>query len=310
MQSPPTSWIALGIVHFMAYPSSASDDTEYLRTLEILAADEFFNLVEVRRPQQPETAKQVAALLASAGMGVGVGSQPTLLAGKLDLGAADDAARAKAAEDVKQSIGYGAAVGARIVAVLSGPDVPAEKRPEAMERTARSLVECCRYAKQRSADALIHVSLETFDRDVDKRRLIGPTTDAIALADRVKQEMDNFGLTLDLSHLPMLHETPEHAISTAGEHLIHAHVGNCVCQDSAHPAYGDQHPGFGIAGGENGVEELVQFIRALERFGYLTRAFPTPRPVITIEVKPQSGEKPEWVVANAKRAFAEAWGRA
>jgi hypothetical protein len=77
-------------------------------------------------------------------------------------------------------------------------------------------------------------------------------------------------------------------------------------RDKEHPGYGDQHPRFGIAGGENDTEELVVFLRTLLKIGFLNDKNP---PIVSFEVKPLAGETSEVVIANAKRVLKEAWAR-
>jgi hypothetical protein len=98
-------------------------------------------------------------------------------------------------------------------------------------------------------------------------------------------------------------------VIAAIDHLIHVHIGNCLTSEREHPAYGDQHPRFGLPGGENDVPQVARFIEALIYGGYFRKNVPTARPVVSFEVKPLPGEKPELVIANAKRVLREAWAR-
>lgn len=72
------------------------------------------------------------------------------------------------------------------------------------------------------------------------------------------------------------------------------------------PGYGDAHPRFGFSGGENDVEELVQFLKVLLDIGFLNEENP---PIVSFEVKPYEDEDPEIVSANGKRTLNEAWTR-
>ena len=87
--------------------------------------------------------------------------------------------------------------------------------------------------------------------------------------------------------------------------MAHIHIGNCVKKEG-HPAYGDQHPRFGIEGGENDVPEVVEFLQELFHIGYLGEG---KRPIVAFEVKPLPGESSEMVIAGAKRTLVEAWSR-
>jgi hypothetical protein len=40
----------------------------------------------------------------------------------------------------------------------------------------------------------------------------------------------------------------------------------------SHPAYGDQHPRFGVPGGENDVPQVVEYIRTLIRLAIYRKA--------------------------------------
>ncbi|MEW6107107.1 MAG: hypothetical protein AB1563_12225, partial [Bacillota bacterium] len=142
-------------------------------------------------------------------------------------------------------------------------------------------------------------------RDVEKKSLVGPNNIALRIVQDVRKEYDNFGLLVDLSHLPLLGQTPEDALVPVKDYLMHVRIGNAVVGDRSHPAYGDAHPWFGIRGGANDVDEVVPFLRVLFDIGYLGNAGP-PR-TVSFEVKSLPGEAPEIVIANAKRTLNEAW---
>jgi hypothetical protein len=65
-------------------------------------------------------------------------------------------------------------------------------------------------------------------------------------------------------------------------------------------------PGFATA--LNNVPELVDFVRALFKIGYLAEG--KARPWVGFETKPQAaGETPELVIAGTERVWQEAWTR-
>jgi sugar phosphate isomerase/epimerase len=148
------------------------------------------------------------------------------------------------------------------------------------------------------------VILEVFDYDIDKKSLIGPAQLAGKFAREIRTRHENFGLMVDLSHLPLLREKPEEAILPVKDYLMHAHMGNCVIKDPALPAYGDMHPRFGFPAGENDVEQLAGFLQVLMDIGFLGEK---KRPIVSFEVRPFGDEEPEIVIANAKRTLNEAW---
>jgi sugar phosphate isomerase/epimerase len=297
----------LGIVHFMAFPEMISGEGPTLETLEQVAGDEFFTAVEIRPPVDPALAGDIAALLRGSYLDVGVGAQPVLLRGKLNVNALDESERGRAVAEVKQSIDFAYQVGARICALLTGPDPGPDRREQALKQLRRSMVELCKYASEQARDYELWISLETFDREIDKKCLLGPSDESAAFAASVRESVSNFGLLVDLSHLPLLREDITEALTATADHLIHIHAGNCVMRDPKAVAYGDNHPPFGIPEGENGVQELREFIESLIYIGYFSKSLPTSKPFFTFEVKPLPGMSPAAAMGNVKRTFLEAW---
>jgi sugar phosphate isomerase/epimerase len=294
----------IGIVHFMAFPEG--DPVEQIR---YLGEDDFFDVVEIKPYDQP-VMEEIKSICDQAGMSIGIGAQPGLLGGKLSLNDPDEAGRTAAIDSVKGAIDAGYMMDAKIVACLSGPmpddeaDISAE-----VDLMVDSCVQLCNYAKEKAEDYCIYLSVEQFDDTTDKKCLIGPNDITIQMAERVKEQVDNFGITADLSHLPMLPGGTEEILAGLAPHLIHMHAGNCVSADEGLHLYGDLHPRFGYPGGENDVPELVEFLEALINTGYFRKDVPTDKPVLTFEVKPYDGDTSELLIAHTKRTFKRAWAQ-
>jgi sugar phosphate isomerase/epimerase len=293
----------------MAFPECLGGEGPVVETLSQIAKDTFFSAVEVSWIKDPKVRSQAAALLATSGLEVVFAAQPALIQQDLSLCDLDDAKRKQAVDGTKQLVDQAYELGAALMVVMSGPDPGEAARPRAVEALTDSLKQVCHYAQERAEQSMLSISLENFDRDVDKRQLVGPTKEAAEIAETVWSECSNFGLTIDLSHLPQLDERIDEAALTAVDHLIHVHIGNCVIGDASAPAYGDKHPRFGIPGSAVGVEEVRRFLEALVYAGYFKRNTPTTMPVVSFEVRPAEGEQPELVVANAKRALLQAWAQ-
>jgi sugar phosphate isomerase/epimerase len=309
MQEPLETYCHVGIVHPMIFPECGKGDGPIVETISRIAADDFFSAIEITRINDAAVRAKVADVLTTAGLDVVFAAQPAQLASGLSLCDLDSAKRRKAVEFGKTLIDQAYELGAAIMAVMSGPDPGEAARPKATDALVESLKQLCGYAQEKAGEKMLSISLENFDRDIDKRQLIGPTEEAAKVAETVWDEASNFGLTIDLSHAPLLHERVHDIALNAVDHLIHVHIGNCVMGDPGHPAYGDQHPRFGLEGGAVGVEELRRFLEALVYAGYFKRNTPTTMPVISFEVKPVAGESPELVIANAKRTLKQAWAR-
>jgi sugar phosphate isomerase/epimerase len=294
-------YMKVGIVHFMAFPPVLKGEGPILESLEKVLTDDFFDVIEITTIKDSGVREKARKMLASSKVTVTYGSQPVQLVNKLNLNSFDAAERSKALEMCKACVDEAYEMGAIGVAFLSGADPAPERRQQATDLLFDSLSQICAYAGSKGN---IKVVVETFDRDIDKKALIGPNAEGVSLSQRIRQKHSNFGLMLDLSHLPLQHETSEQALRIAKDHLVHAHMGNCVMRDKTHPAYGDNHPRFGVPGGENDVPQVVEYIRVLMQIGYLNEKNPA---ILSFEVKPMADESSEIIIANAKRTLREAW---
>lgn len=303
MTEPIQNYARVGLVHFMAYKACLGGEGPVLETLEKIAVDPYFQAVEVTQIKDAKARARAAELLRAAHMDVAFGAQPILLVGKLDINSSDESHRLKAVKAVQGGIDQAEELGATGVGLLSGPDPGPEGRGAAVDLLVDSLKRLCEYAGEKGMGMV----LETFDRvPYGKNCLVGPNALAVEVSSRVRQEFPNFGLMLDLSHFPLQGEATAYALNIARDHLVHAHIGNCVMRNPEHPAYGDNHPRFGCEDGENDIPEAVEFLRELLNIGYLD---PDKRPILSFEVAPMEGESPEIIVANAKRVLDAAWAQ-
>jgi len=303
MQESMYKFMKVGLIHFMAYPQVMRGEGPILETLQKIAEDDFFTAVEISWIKDAKVRDKVKKLLEMSHLTVAYGAQPRLLINNLNLNSFNEEERKMAVREIKAGVDEAYEIGAKAFAFLSGEDPGEEKREQALKLLVSSIKEICDYAKSKGN---LKITLEIFDRDIDKKCLIGPANEARKLAAEVRKEYDNFGLMVDLSHLPLLNETPAEAIMPIKDYLVHAHIGNCILSDKKHPGYGDQHPRFGIIGGENDVKELTEFLKVLLDIGFLNHKNP---PIVSFEVKPLAGETSEVVIANAKRVLKEAWAR-
>jgi len=302
MKTSLHNYMKVGIVHPMAFPACASGDGPILESLQILIEDEFFSVVELAPINDPAIRAEAVARLKAAQMTVVMAAQPVVLLNKLNHNSLDEAERKRAVDRLTATIEQAAEMGLSRVALLSGPDPAPDQRPAAMEALASSLKTLSRVAERHGID----LALEVFDRDVDKKALIGPVDTALAIAREVKPFCSNFGLLVDLSHTPLLGESPREALLPVKEYLMHIHIGNAVMHNKEHPAYGDHHPRFGVEGGVNDVPEVVEFLQTLLEIGYLAESR-QDLPIVSFEVKPMPGEDVRVVIANAKRTLIQAW---
>lgn len=294
-------YMHVGLVHFMAFPEVLTGEGPVLETLETVLTDDFFDVIEITTIRDSDIRKTAREMLVSSKIKVTYGSQPVQLVNKLDLNSLDAGLRQAAINRCLSCVDEAVEMGCRGIAFLSGPHPGQAKLKQATDLLVDSFDRICSHAASKGD---LKVVVETFDFDIDKKALIGPNAEAVRFSERVREKHDNFGLMLDLSHLPLQRETTRQALHLAKDHLVHAHMGNCVVKDPLHSAYGDQHPRFGIAGGENDVPEVAEYIRTLIEIGYLKKDQPQ---ILSFEVKPLADESSQIVLANAKRTLREAW---
>jgi len=292
----------VGLVHFMAFPATIKGEGPVLETIRKIAVDEYFSAIEITTIKDPDTRLAVKKMLETSHMTVAYGAQPRLLTTGMNINSLVEEERQKALDNLKQGIDEAYEIGAASFAFLSG-NYEESRKEEAFQALVNSTNEICAYAKSKGE---LKIALEVFDYDVDKRSLIGPADLALRYAKEIRKAHDHFGLMVDLSHIPLIHETIEESILPVKDYIVHAHIGNCVVKSPEMAAYGDVHPRFGFPNGENDVDEVVEYLRVLLNIGFLNTQTP---PVVSFEIKPFGDEDADVVIANAKRVLNLAWAR-
>jgi sugar phosphate isomerase/epimerase len=129
---------------------------------------------------------------------------------------------------------------------------------------------------------------------VDKHFLFGSMAETRETVYNIRKAgMANFGILLDMGHIPIMHETLQSAAMTAGELLEHIHLGNCVIKDKTSPYYGDKHPCWGHPGGEYDETDGAIFLEELKSAGYFTRGCAR---TVSFEMRPLTGKTAEQTV--------------
>jgi sugar phosphate isomerase/epimerase len=298
------TYCGLSLVHFLAFPECQTGDGPILETIEKVLLDDFFSGIEITRINDATARAAVARLVEQTHSWVDFGAQPIILGQKLNLNSPDPAERKKAVGALLPYIEQASELGARRFVLLSGPDPGAAYRRDAVDLLTASLRELCEFARPFQ----ISVVLETFDREIDKRALIGPAVEAAQLAKEMRKDFGDFGLLYDMGHMVLLDERPSDALELLKEYTVHVHVGNCV-KVPGRASYGDSHPRFGFPGSENDIAELVEFQSALFQTGYLIeKPEPGNKRMVGFEVKPQPGESSSAILANIKRSWRDSWG--
>lgn len=281
----------IGIVSFMAFPEMLSKGN-YREVTEIIVSDPFFDLIEL--PPIPEKAwLDIEPILSSSRKEVFIGLQPVIMTEGKNLCSLIEGERLNAVEFMKDIIHTAADKGIKKLALCSGPDPGPEKRIEATNALIKSLTEIAADA----AEEEVYIQFETFDRDHDKKQLIGPIQEAANVVKRVRSAYQNIGILWDLSHAPLLNEKPA-VLGEYSELISHIHIG---CAKSINDSLRDWHPGFYRKGSLNSLEDVMELIRQLDLMEY--------DGAVSFEVKPEQGQSSEEVLNAAKGVLFSAFAR-
>ncbi len=300
MDRPIKCFIRVGTILHVTYKELGGGEGPILEKVKKLATDNYFDVIEVGQMKDKKVFEEVGKIIKNAKMDISYGGQGRLLSKGLNINSLDDIERQKAIETLKEGIDEAYEIGAEDFAFLAG-QYENDKKEIYFERLLDSTRELCIYAKTKGNMPIL---CEVFDYDIAKKSLIGPVHMVKRYVETICDEFDNFGLMVDLSHIPMLHETLEENILPIRKYIRHAHIGNTVIKSPECEAYGDEHPPFGFPNSENDVLEVANFLKLLLEIGFLNEQ---NRPIVSFEVKPYGDNDPDICLANAKRTLDLAW---
>lgn len=279
----------VGIVLFMAFPETIKNE-RVKEAISTIINDEFFDEIEVQIYPE-DTWKEIEPMLRDSRLIVGGALQLDILTKKINIHSEDERERESAINLLKSKIEIAAKWGIKSLGLCSGPDPGPNKRKGQLEILVESLKELCEYAK----DYGITLLLETFDREYDKRLLIGPISEAAEVIREVRKEYDNIGLMWDLSHAPMLDERPED-LKPYKDLVKHIHVG---CAKRIENTLKDTHPTFYTPGAVNSEREVADLFVVLHEINY--------QGIVTLEIRPEPQQTSLEAINAAKGALIHAY---
>lgn len=289
------NYFQIGTVQWMSFPKTGT-----VESIRRIAADDYFDAIEVTKCADKEEREIVRRLLAQSHMKICYGAQPRLLGPGLNPNALDEEDRLAAEKTLLEAIDEAEYLGAGGIAFLAGK-WQEETRDQAYAQLLKTTRNLCDYAGKKG----MLVELEVFDFDMDKAALIGPAPYAARFGADMRMTHSNFGLLVDLSHFPTTYETARFVIRTLRPYITHLHFGNAVVKEGCQ-AYGDKHPRFGFPKSANDVEELTDYLTVLKEEGFFDERNPL---VLSMEVTPFGEEEEELILANTKRVLNRAWAQ-
>lgn len=295
MKDPIQKYFHVGTIQWMTHPARCYSLLDSVRSI---CKDEYFSAYEITHVADPEEREKVKRMLEQSHMKICYGAQPRLLGAKLNPNDMDEEKRKEAEKILIDSVDDAEYMGAGGIAFLAG-----KWSEETKEEQYQQLLKTTRAVCEHAAKKNMMVELEVFDYDVDKAALIGPAPLAARFASDVRMTYQNFGLLIDLSHIPITHEEIESVIRTCRPYITHLHLGNAVAQKGKE-GYGDLHQRFGYPNSANDVPELLEYFNVLKTEGFFRKENPY---VLSMEVTPTADEDADIILANTKRVINRAW---
>ncbi|WML41396.1 sugar phosphate isomerase/epimerase family protein [Neobacillus sp. OS1-2] len=179
----------------------------------------------------------------------------------LNVSAIDASLRGKTVKQIKESLYLAAECGVSTVAFVPGPDPGIHLRKQGLEAFYESLCEIC----EEAATFNMHVSIEAMDREVHKKRVLGPTSEAVPIISKVKEKFSNVGLVFDTAHVALNGEDIFTSLDLAKATMDRLHFANVVL-DPESPLYGDNHMPIGEPGFLT-VEKMSRILRKADELG-------------------------------------------
>jgi hypothetical protein len=113
-------YMKVGLVHFMAYPTTIKGEGPIVETIRKLAIDEYFTAIEITTIKDEATRQKVRQMLETSHMTIAYGAQPRLLSSGLNLNDLNEERRQEALANVKAGLDEAYEIGAASFAFLSG----------------------------------------------------------------------------------------------------------------------------------------------------------------------------------------------
>ncbi len=310
MKEPVEKKAFIGIVLPKLFPFSQTNPDQMISSLMKILEDPFFTAVEVSYIADKNARELAKKYMQYSCVETIFNGGDAFRELNINLSSLNPEIRSKSIEQCKMLIDHCYEMDAKIMHIVTGKFEGEESREHSINAFIDSTIKLCKYAKDKTTTYELCISLETGDRYMDRRYLLGPTHEAVHVARTIQSECSNFGLLLDQSHLPIMGEDPNKSLWLAKDFLTHIHIGNSYIKDRQVSYFGDKHIPFGVKDSEVGVVELMNFIRTLNDINFFNSPKPTRKPVITFEVGCLEHKSPQLVIANIKRTFFEAWANA
>ncbi|WP_102272509.1 sugar phosphate isomerase/epimerase family protein [Cytobacillus massiliigabonensis] len=212
--------------------------------IEKVAEDGFYRAVEIGSGYETSERKSILKTAESHNLIVTAWLTNLIIEKNLDVSALDSEVRREAVKYLKEALQAAAECGASNIAFISGLDPGINFRKDAFQSFYQTLCEVCEEAERFNMKVLV----EPLDREAHKKRFLGPTSEAVALFEKVRVSYSNIGFAFDTAHAALNGESIYEALALAKPYINQLHFSNAVLNID-HNLYGDRHirigkPGF------------------------------------------------------------------
>jgi sugar phosphate isomerase/epimerase len=297
----------LGLVISASFPELGSGSGPIFEKLDDVLDTHLFRVLEITYRNTEQEFIELQQYLSRKSIRIVYLAPSAIQERGLDPNSLDETGRRKAVEVLKGFVDRAYFLRAEKLMICSGPDPGPTDRERAKRQLVKSLNELLEWTHQSNQNYLLELILENFDRELQKKRLLGPTDESVELIMEVKKNFGNINLILDQSHLRQLGEDHQESLFLAKNCLGHVHLANCLLKDRSHPQWGDGHPAFNMKGSEMGTQDIVNMFSYLFEIGYLKKEVHEKLPTISLEVKPLPDGDRHSTFKETCDTFLEAW---
>ena len=255
--------VILGVNHMFLYPESMTDEKAHTENLKEIIKTDLVDALDLWVWRGKERSREEISILRDCGKWINYNIGDRLGEKAVVPCSASKEEITYAYDILMREIDYAVECGAKKLVFGSGPDDVSD-HSGALERYFEFLI---KLSEQVPKD--MKICLEPTDWDIDKHFLCGPLSESVVLAENLRNEgVQNFGLLLDMSHIPIMHETLESAVDKCKNVLTHIHMGNAVIKNKKSPFYGDKHIPWSYPDSEYTENDGITFIKLLKQIGY------------------------------------------
>lgn len=298
MKEDIRKYAKIGLVHHMLYPECTKDPDYHLETLLNFIRRKDIESFDCYIPYGEKRRRKLIYKLRYCGKEI-VYTLHVFPSKKISLGSLDPQEQGLSKIVVQDQINLAVAIKATGFIFSSGIDL-AENRDDAK----KCFKDFCRWFYLKLKPHGIDALFEPFDRNIDKKFLLGPIDECIEFLDSLNNQGINIGFELDFAHLPLMAADFKYSISKTAPYLKRIHLGNCILKNRNSALYGDKHPPIGIDGGEIDIPELIVILRSLLKIGYLNKNI---RGALIFEMTPFPGKSVEYTIADSFERLEKAW---